>query len=120
MTKFFALPGLRIGYGITSNEEVLSRVENYKEPWTINGYGALAGEIVLEDYIYIEKSREIEELIRDTRAIEASNPAKAISKYRQAIEEIVVLDKSGPVAAAWRRARYPINRLSLLLEKNVR
>jgi hypothetical protein len=37
--------------------------------------------------------------------------------YRQAVGEIVEFDKVGAVAASWRRARYPINRLGLLLEK---
>jgi hypothetical protein len=37
--------------------------------------------------------------------------------YREAIVQIIAFDKAGSVKAAWRRARYPVNRLSLLLEK---
>lgn len=66
---------------------------------------------------YIDKSKRIEELIKATQAIEATDPTKAISKYREAIEQIIAFDEIGPVAASWRRARYPINRLSMLLEK---
>lgn len=66
---------------------------------------------------YMEKSRTIEELITAAKAIEATDPTNAISKYREAIEQIVAFDKAGTVAASWRRARYPITRLSLLLEK---
>ncbi|OGA76367.1 MAG: hypothetical protein A3G81_01560 [Betaproteobacteria bacterium RIFCSPLOWO2_12_FULL_65_14] len=67
---------------------------------------------------YLDKSREIENLIASARAVEAQDLQKAISTYRIAIDQIIEFDKAGPVAAAWRRARYPVNRLTLLLEKN--
>jgi hypothetical protein len=66
---------------------------------------------------YIERSRKIEELIKTAQTLEAKNTANALAMYRQAVAEIVEFDKVGAVAASWRRARYPINRLSLLLEK---
>ena len=65
----------------------------------------------------MDKSKEIEKLIEDAHALEDTNRQEAISIYRRAIDDIVALDNIGPIAAAWRRARYPINRLSLLLEK---
>jgi threonine-phosphate decarboxylase len=58
LTKFFALPGLRIGYGISSNQEILMKIAGVKEPWTINSYAALAGEIVVEDQDYISNSKD--------------------------------------------------------------
>jgi len=66
---------------------------------------------------YVDKSREIENLINTARGLEVEDVAKAISMYREAAVQIVAFDKAGPIAALWRRARYPINRLSLLLEK---
>jgi len=77
--------------------------------------GSLGGKEVLP---YMHKSREIEVLIAAAHATEATDPIKAISMYRDAIEQIMALDALGSVAAAWRRARYPINRLSLLLDRN--
>ena len=67
---------------------------------------------------YMEKSKEIEKLLDKAKKCETETAPRAITLYRQAIEQIVALDKSGKYAAAWRRARYPINRLSLLLEKS--
>ena len=67
---------------------------------------------------YMDKSREIENLIKTTHDLESQDPMKAICLYRKAVGQIMALDKAGSLAAAWRRARYPINRLSLLLEKN--
>lgn len=57
LTKFFALPGLRLGYGITAHRDLLDKIEAEAEPWSINSYAALAGEIVLKDKSYIQKSR---------------------------------------------------------------
>jgi hypothetical protein len=65
---------------------------------------------------YMEKSREIEDLISTTNSLEVTDPTGAISNYRKAIKDIVALDSAGLIASSWRRARYPINRLSLLLE----
>jgi hypothetical protein len=67
---------------------------------------------------YLDKSREIENLIANSRTLEAQDIQKAISTYRTAIDQIIEFDKAGSVAAAWRRARYPVNRLTLLLEKS--
>jgi hypothetical protein len=67
---------------------------------------------------YMDKSRDIEDLINTAKGLEVREVAKAISMYREAAARIVAFDETGPVAALWRRARYPINRLSLLLEKS--
>ena len=67
---------------------------------------------------YMNKSREIETLISTAHKLEENDEATAISMYRDAVKQIVALDELGSVAAAWRRARYPINRLSLLLDRS--
>lgn len=67
---------------------------------------------------YMDRSREIEELIKATRATEATAPMDAIANYRRAIDEIIAFDGAGPLAPFWRRARHPVDRLSLLLEKS--
>jgi hypothetical protein len=66
---------------------------------------------------YIDRSRQIEELLRTAHALEMKDRAAAISMYRDACAQIVAFDEAGAIAAAWRGARYPINRLSLLLDK---
>ncbi|SKC75713.1 threonine-phosphate decarboxylase CobD [Maledivibacter halophilus] len=64
LTKFFAIPGLRIGYGLISNQGIKGKIIDGKEPWTINGFAAISGEALLEDKEYIEKSKEFFELER--------------------------------------------------------
>jgi HIRAN domain-containing protein len=75
------------------------------------------GGFISEVLPYTAESRKIEDLIKAAQALEAKDSAKAISTYREAIAQIIVFGKAGSVKAAWRRARYPVNRLSLLLEK---
>jgi len=66
---------------------------------------------------YLDKSRQIVELMKTAEGLEAEDAASAIWMYREAIAQVVAFDKAGPTAAFWRRARYPINRLSLVLER---
>lgn len=56
LTKFFAIPGLRFGYGICFDKELKNRMECDREPWTVNAFAELAGKILLNDLEYIMKS----------------------------------------------------------------
>lgn len=58
LTKFFAVPGLRLGYGISYDLKLLEKSQKYKEPWSINSFADLAGKIMLWDREYIEKSEK--------------------------------------------------------------
>lgn len=57
-TKFFAIPGLRLGYGIAFDENILNKMWEEKEPWTVNTFANLAGLTMLDDKDYIEKSEK--------------------------------------------------------------
>ena len=56
LTKFFAIPGLRLGYGITFDKKLKEKIDLSREPWSINAIAELATKILLEDDEYIEKS----------------------------------------------------------------
>jgi len=56
LTKFFALPGLRIGYGICSNIELKEKLEKISPAWNINILAEIATINGLKDKSYIEKS----------------------------------------------------------------
>ena len=59
VSKFFAAPGLRLGYGISSNKALLKRIKSVQIPWSLNSIGAFAGERMLQDVSYIQKTREL-------------------------------------------------------------
>lgn len=56
ITKFFGMPGIRLGYGITGDLELCERVRQSQDPWNINAAAMIAGCTVLGDREYIEKS----------------------------------------------------------------
>ena len=55
-TKFFAIPGLRLGYGIFFNKNLEKEIAEKKEPWSVNNIAEMAGITLLEDKEYIEKT----------------------------------------------------------------
>ncbi|MCI5952326.1 MAG: aminotransferase class I/II-fold pyridoxal phosphate-dependent enzyme [Anaerostipes sp.] len=57
ISKFFAAPGLRLGYSICSNEALYDRMKEIKNPWTINSLAGVAGEIMFSDHDYIHHSK---------------------------------------------------------------
>ncbi len=59
ISKFFAAPGLRLGYAICGNADLLKEMNQRKNPWTINSLAAIAGEIMFTDNEYIRETREL-------------------------------------------------------------
>ncbi len=57
ISKFFAAPGLRLGYAICGDGDLLKEMNRRKNPWTINTLAAIAGEIMFSDEEYIAKTR---------------------------------------------------------------
>ena len=57
-TKFFAIPGLRLGYSISFDEELMNKLQAEKEPWSVNTFANLAGLVMLDDKDYIKKSEK--------------------------------------------------------------
>ncbi|QHB33177.1 threonine-phosphate decarboxylase [Yersinia canariae] len=58
LTKFFAIPGLRLGYLLSGDLAGIRQMKQQREPWTINAFAALAGEIILDDQPYIKATHE--------------------------------------------------------------
>lgn len=59
VSKFYAAPGMRLGYGITGNLEFLKKMKEKQVPWSLNSLGALAGELMLKDKNYIRHTRDL-------------------------------------------------------------
>ncbi len=59
VSKFYAAPGLRFGYGITSNDAFLKSLLEHQNPWSLNSIAAFAGERMLRDTNYQQQTREL-------------------------------------------------------------
>ena len=58
-SKFFAAPGLRLGYAITGNRDLIKSINTRKNPWTINSLAVVAGEIMFKDQDYIHATKKL-------------------------------------------------------------
>ncbi|MDD6206976.1 MAG: pyridoxal phosphate-dependent class II aminotransferase [Clostridiales bacterium] len=59
ISKFFAAPGLRLGYAICGNRDLIQEINQKKNPWTINSLAAIAGEIMFKDQDYIDATKKM-------------------------------------------------------------
>lgn len=57
ISKFFSAPGLRLGYGMSSNQALIDHMNNFKNPWTTNILASLGTEAMLRDHAYITKTK---------------------------------------------------------------
>ncbi|WP_250859569.1 pyridoxal phosphate-dependent aminotransferase [Oceanirhabdus seepicola] len=58
LTKYYGMPGIRFGYGITSSKEMRDEIEKKQNPWNINSFAVEAVKSVLFDDDYNKKSIE--------------------------------------------------------------
>ena len=66
---------------------------------------------------FMKQSRIMDDNIRKARSMEDGDPSQAIQVYKTVIRSIAESDEQGTAAKAWRSVRIPINRLTLLLER---
>jgi threonine-phosphate decarboxylase len=57
MTKFYALSGLRLGFGILSSG-LAEKLRDLKEPWTVNTLSQRAGVVAIKDRVYRRQTFE--------------------------------------------------------------
>lgn len=83
VSKFFAAPGMRFGYGITGNMDFLKKMKEKQIPWSLNSIGAFAGERMFKDQDYIRRTRELilPERDRMYRAISEIDGYKTYTPY---------------------------------------
>lgn len=59
-SKFFGMPGLRLGYGIGASKLIQS-LENFRLPWNASCLALVAAQAALEDTRFIEKTKKFVE-----------------------------------------------------------
>lgn len=99
VSKFYAAPGLRLGYGVTGNAQLLEKLRQLQNPWSLNSLAAYAGELLLKDTDYIRRTRELilHERARLTTALAKLEGIKAYPAYANFI--LVQLTKKGLTAS---------------------
>lgn len=64
MTKFYAIPGLRLGYAV-SQPNIIARLQEKQVTWSVNQLALTAGEICLDQRDYEDKTISLIEEQRD-------------------------------------------------------
>ena len=85
LTKFFALPGLRLGY-LAGAPDRLQRLAAFLPPWNINSLAQAAGTAALKDQGYIRQSRDYifqarQQLFAALHAIPGLNPLPPTANF---------------------------------------
>ncbi len=68
MTKFFSLPGLRLGY-IIAHESMIACIKKLQIPWSVNGLAQKAGCAILKDDVYQAHDRQVKDWVRRERSL---------------------------------------------------
>lgn len=55
LTKFYSLPGLRLGYAI-AHPDRLRRWQQWRDPWSVNTLAAVVGEAVVQDTAFQQQT----------------------------------------------------------------
>lgn len=84
-TKFFALPGIRLGYGCTSKEKTLE-ISKIDLPWSVNALANAAGQFIFDQKEYIVQSKEYIDterkfLLEELGKIEGIHPYTSHTNY---------------------------------------
>ncbi len=58
-SKFFAAPGLRLGYAVCGSSFILNEINTKKNPWMLNSLAVIAGEAMFSDTEYIQNVRNL-------------------------------------------------------------
>lgn len=85
LTKFYGVPGLRIGY-LVAHADLIIKMMGYKEPWSVNALAQCAAVTALEDKKFVSRSREFMfterlYLFSELSGIQGLSPYKPTANY---------------------------------------
>lgn len=97
LTKFYGIPGLRVGCGIGS-AEVISRLSRYQPPWHVNGLAQAAAGVAFEAGEYVRRTVS---LVRRERRFLASSLAelRLVRKVYPSAANFLLLELQPPATA---------------------
>ncbi|MGN0335552.1 MAG: pyridoxal phosphate-dependent aminotransferase [Lachnospiraceae bacterium] len=64
-TKMYGMPGLRLGYGMCSDTQLLERIRAVLQPWNVSLPAQLAGAAALKEEAFVKETREYVEKERE-------------------------------------------------------
>lgn len=97
-SKFFAAPGIRLGYGMSSNQAFLERLKTNQNPWSVNSLADFIGQHIFSD---VEFHKATQKLVSEERrkAFAELSTWKNIKAYPSEANFILLKLKTDKVTA---------------------
>lgn len=80
-SKFFAAPGLRLGYAITGNQDLIKNINTRQNPWSINSLAEIAGRLMFQDKQYQKETQDLINTERERLFVKLSSWS-AVKAYK--------------------------------------
>ncbi|MDO4491210.1 MAG: histidinol-phosphate transaminase [Lachnospiraceae bacterium] len=98
-TKRYAMAGLRLGYGLCSNRELLDRMHACVQPWNVSIPAQAAGVAALLEKEYLEQGREM--VFRESAFLKKELRGLGFQVYDSMANYIFFRGPEGLVEKAW-------------------
>ncbi|MCQ2501044.1 MAG: aminotransferase class I/II-fold pyridoxal phosphate-dependent enzyme, partial [Lachnospiraceae bacterium] len=99
-TKRYAMAGIRLGYGLTSNQELLDKMHRVVQPWNVSIPAQAAGVAALKETEYLAEGREI--VFREQLFLKAKLQELGFKVYDSQANYIFFRGPEGLVEKAWK------------------
>lgn len=97
-SKFFAAPGIRLGYGMSSNAAFLQNLKENQNPWSVNSLADFAGQHIFSDTAFHQETQQLISAERK-RAFQELSTWKNIKAYPSEANFILLRLKTKQVTA---------------------
>lgn len=78
-TKRYAMAGVRLGYGLCENRELLEQMEAVTQPWNVSTIAQAAGIAALDEQEYVERGRQL--IFRESANLKAALTELGLTVY---------------------------------------
>lgn len=102
-TKIYAMPGLRLGYLLCSDEDMLDRISRSMQSWNVSIPAQMAGLAALNEDAYVKEARE---LIGKERAWMKAELEKQVLPYGIPVQIICSLRDRKDLPHGWKKAAF--------------
>lgn len=99
-TKRYAMAGIRLGYGLTSNQELLEKMHACVQPWNVSIPAQAAGVAALDEVDYLAAGRNI--VYKESAFLKAGLDALGFQVFDSQANYIFFRGPVGLVERAWK------------------